>query len=64
MRILLLCHDLTTPLRLNSVWLAAGVTMLPRISSEMPDCIVIDLGRRDALDEVAACERCIRTWIS
>lgn len=52
-KILLLCHDLTTRLRLTHVWSAAGVTMLPRTSSEAPDCIVIDLGRRDALDEVA-----------
>jgi CheY-like chemotaxis protein len=53
MKILLLCHDLTTRLRLTHVWSAAGVTMLNRASSETPDCIVIDLGRRDALDEVA-----------
>jgi len=52
-KILLLCHDLTTRLRLTHAWSAAGVTMLPRTSSEAPDCIVIDLGRRDALDEVA-----------
>lgn len=53
MKILLLCHDLTTRLRLTHVWSAAGVTMLPRTSSETPDCIVIDLGRRDALSEIA-----------
>lgn len=53
MKILLLCHDLTTRLRLTHVWSAAGVMMLPRTSSETPDCIVIDLGRRDALDEIA-----------
>lgn len=53
MKILLLCHDLTTRLRLSHAWSAAGVTMLPRTSAETPDCIVIDLGRRDALDEVA-----------
>lgn len=53
MKILLLCHDLTTRLRLSHVWSTAGVTMLPRTSSETPDCIVIDLGRRDALDEIA-----------
>lgn len=52
-KILLLCHDLATRLRLAHVWSAAGVTMLPRTSSETPDCIVIDLGRRDALDEVS-----------
>jgi CheY-like chemotaxis protein len=27
--------------------------MLARTSSEIPDCIVIDLGRRDALQEIA-----------
>lgn len=52
-KILLLCHDLSTRLRLTRVWSVAGVTMLPRTSSETPDCIVIDLGRRDVLDEVA-----------
>ncbi len=52
-KILLLCHDLTTRLRLTHVWSAAGVTMLQRISSEAPDCIVIDLGRLDALHEIA-----------
>ena len=52
MKILLLCHDLTTRLRLTHAWSAAGVAMLPRTSSETPDCIVIDLGRRDALEEI------------
>lgn len=52
-KILLLCHDLTTRLHLTHVWSAAGVTMLPRTSNEVPDCIVIDLGRRDALPEIA-----------
>lgn len=52
-KILLLCHDLTTLLRLDAVWTAAGATVLKKTSSEAPDCIVIDLGRRDALDEVA-----------
>lgn len=52
-KILLLCHDLTTRLRLTDVWSAAGITMLPRTSSETPDCIVVDLGRRDALQEIA-----------
>ena len=51
--ILLLCHDLTTRLHLTHVWSAAGVTMLPRTSSETPDCIVVDLGRRDALAEIS-----------
>lgn len=52
MKILLLCHDLATLLRLNSTWTAAGASMLKKTSSETPDCIVIDLGRRDALDEI------------
>ena len=53
MKILLLCHDLTTLLRLDSAWTAAGATVLKKTSSETPDCIVIDLGRRDALDQIA-----------
>jgi DNA-binding NarL/FixJ family response regulator len=53
MKILLLCHDLTTLLRLETAWKAAGADVLKRSSSELPDCIVIDLGRRDALAEIA-----------
>ncbi len=52
-KILLLCHDLTTRLRLTHLWSAAGATMLAQAGSEPPDCIVIDLGRRDALAEIA-----------
>jgi hypothetical protein len=52
-KILLLCHDLTTRLRLTDAWSATGVTVLSRTSGEVPDCIVIDLGRRDALAEIA-----------
>lgn len=52
-KILLLCHDLTTRLRLTHAWSSAGITMLQRTSSETPDCIVIDLGRADALRETA-----------
>ena len=53
MKILLLCHDLTTRLRLNHAWKAAGATLLARASDEVPDCIVVDLGRSDALSEIA-----------
>jgi DNA-binding response OmpR family regulator len=53
MKILLLCHDLTTRMNLTSVWAAAGVTMLKPASEDVPDCIVVDLGRRDSLDEIA-----------
>lgn len=53
MKILLLCHDLTTLLRLNSAWTTAGATVLKKTSNETPDCIVIDLGRGDALTEIA-----------
>ncbi len=52
-KILLLCHDLTTRLNLTATWTAAGVTMLTPGSEEAPDCIVVDLGRRDSLDEIA-----------
>ncbi len=53
MKILLLCHDLTTRLHLAATWTAAGATMLAPAGEETPDCIVVDLGRRDALDEIA-----------
>jgi DNA-binding NarL/FixJ family response regulator len=52
MKILLLCHDLTTLLRLDSAWTAAGATVTKKTSNETPDCIVVDLGRRDALAEI------------
>lgn len=50
---LLLCHDLSTLLRLDSACTAAGATVLKKTSRETPDCIVIDLGRSDALPEIA-----------
>jgi hypothetical protein len=52
-RILFLCHDLGTRLQLTAAWTAAGATMLAPTSTEVPDCIVVDLGRRDALSEIA-----------
>jgi DNA-binding response OmpR family regulator len=51
-RILILCHDLTTRLQLTAAWTAAGAAMLAPTSEEAPDCIVVDLGRRDALSEI------------
>lgn len=57
MNILLLCHDLTTLLRLDSEWTAAGAKVLNKTSTETPDCIVIDLGRGDALAEIARLRR-------
>jgi len=53
MKILLLCHDLGTLLRLDAAWTAAGATVLKKTSREAPDCIVVDLGRRDALSEIS-----------
>jgi len=53
MNILLLCHDLGTLLRLDAAWTAAGATVLKKTSRETPDCIVVDLGRGDALAEIA-----------
>ncbi len=52
-KILLLCHDLTTRINLTSLWTEAGVTLLKPTSEDVPDCIVVDLGRRDSLDEIA-----------
>ena len=52
-KILLLCHDLTTRMHLSAAWSAAGVTMLKPADEEVPDCIVVDLGRRDSLDEIS-----------
>ena len=52
-KILLLCHDLTTRMRLVAALTATGAAVLGKTSEETPDCIVIDLGRRDALAEIA-----------
>ena len=52
-KILLLCHDLTTRMHLDATWTAMGATMLKPNGGETPDCIVVDLGRRDSLDEIA-----------
>lgn len=52
MKILLLCHDLTTRMHLSATWTEAGVTMLKPTGEDVPDCIVVDLGRRDSLDEI------------
>jgi DNA-binding NarL/FixJ family response regulator len=51
-KILFLCHDLTTRLHLSATWSAAGVDMLKPTSEDLPDCIIVDLGRRDSLDEI------------
>lgn len=53
MKILLLCHDLTTLMRLRTTWSAAGATVLKADDADIPDCIVVDLGRRDALEQIA-----------
>lgn len=53
MKILLWCDDLISKMRLESAWKAAGATVLKKNSSEAPDCIVIDLGVRDASGHIA-----------
>lgn len=52
--LLLLCHDLTTRLQLTNAFTAAGIRMLRPDDPDVPDCIVVDLGRRDALEQIAA----------
>lgn len=52
MKILLWCDDLISKMRLESAWKAAGATVLKKNSSETPDCIVIDLGVRDACGHI------------
>ncbi len=52
MKILLWCHDLMNRMRLESAWKAVGVTMLKRNSTEVPDCIVVDLANSRALEQI------------
>lgn len=52
-KILLRCDDLMSRMRLESAWKAAGATMLKRQSTETPDCIVVDLGARNACTQIA-----------
>ena len=53
MKILLWCDDLMSRMRLESAWKAAGATVLKKKTSEVPDCIVIDLAVRNACDHIA-----------
>lgn len=52
MKIQLWCDDLMTRMRLESAWKAAGATLLKKSANEVPDCIVIDLGLRDACGRI------------
>ena len=52
MNVLLWCDDLMTRTRLESAWKNAGVTMLKKTSTEIPDCIAIDLGAREAIAHI------------
>lgn len=52
MKILLWCDDLMNRMRLESAWKAAGATLLKKKTTETPDCIVIDLAVRRAIDHI------------
>lgn len=52
MKILLWCDDLISRMRLESAWKAAGATLLKKTGGEVPDCIVVDLGVRDACGHI------------
>ena len=52
-KILLLGHDIATRLRLKEAWTALGVEVLAPTSAARPHCAVVDLGRRDALEQIA-----------
>lgn len=53
MKILLWCDDLMSRTRIESAWKAAGATLLRKTSTEVPECIVVDLTARDALAHIA-----------
>jgi DNA-binding NarL/FixJ family response regulator len=42
-----------TRTRLDSAWKAAGARMLKKTETETPDCVVIDLGSRNALQRIS-----------
>jgi len=52
MKILLWCDDLMSRMRLESAWKAAGATVLKKKTTEVPDCIVIDLAVRNACEHI------------
>lgn len=52
-KILLWCDDLMGRMRLESAWKAAGATVLRKKTTEVPDCIVIDLAVRNACEHIA-----------
>lgn len=52
MKILLWCDDLMSRTRIESAWKAAGAEMLRKTSNEVPDCIVVDLTARAALEHI------------
>lgn len=53
MKIQLWCDDLMSRMPLESTWKGLGATMLKKNSDETPDCIVIDLAVRRALEHIA-----------
>ncbi len=53
MKIQLWCDDLVIRLKLESAWKAAGATMLTKTSPEVPECVVLDLAGRRALENIA-----------
>lgn len=52
-KIQLFVHDIATRMRLKQSWTELGVAVLAPSSAELPDCAVVDLGRREALAEIA-----------
>jgi DNA-binding NarL/FixJ family response regulator len=53
MRILLWCDDLMSKMRIGSAMNASGATVLKKTAEETPDCILMDLTARDAVDHIA-----------
>lgn len=52
MKILLLCDDLMSRVRIESAWKKAGAEMLKKDGAQPPDLIVLDLTAREALAQI------------
>ena len=52
MKVLLWSYNIATRLQLESTWAAEGATMLKKNTTEVPDCIVVDLAMSNVLRHI------------
>lgn len=53
MKVLMWCDNLATRRDLEAAWMAAGLTVLKKNTTEVPDCIVIDMAVRNPCVRIA-----------